>query len=250
MDCGSITSTDFTTRWNTSNGCNASTSALGRKTCQEIAGETTEWNDLEPHFLEAIGGLRLPLYVVVEKILGPEEPLPNDWPVAGTTGYDFLNFVGGVFVDPRGLDEVVKTYSRFVNERVNFREMAYQCKSLILRVAMASEVQLLANRINRISERHQRSRDFTFNELRTAEREIVACFPVYRTYIRKNSVSEQDRQFIGRAVAQAKSRNPARDPAIFDFIRDVLLMQAPPELDEAGRQERDLEQYVLGPAAT
>ncbi|MGO8752009.1 MAG: malto-oligosyltrehalose synthase [Thermoguttaceae bacterium] len=214
--------------------------ALGRAACREIAGEAVEWSDLEPRFLEATRGLRLPLYVVVEKILGPEEPLPKDWQVAGTTGYDFLNFVGGLFVDPAGLDELLKAYSRFVNERANFREVAYQGKSLILRVSMASELQLLAGRINRISERHRRSRDFTFNELRTALREILACFPVYRTYIHQDGVSEQDRRFICRAVAQAKYRSPARNPAVFDFIRDVLLLQAPPGLDEAGYQERDL----------
>ena len=178
--------------------------------------------------------------VVVEKILGPEEPLPEHWPVAGTTGYDFLNHVNGLFVDAAGLSELGKVYSRFLDQKLDFREVAYQSKLLILRATMASEVHLLAHRLNRISRRHRRSRDFTLNALRGALREILACFPVYRTYIHEGHVSERDRQFVCRAVAQAKRRNPTLDAAVFDFIRDVLLLQLPPPLDEADRREREL----------
>ncbi len=99
---------------------------------------------------------------------------------------------------------------------------------------------MLAHRLNLISERHRRSRDFTLNTLRIALREILTCFPVYRTYIREGDVSDRDRQFIHRAAAQAKRRNPATDAAVFYFIRDVLLLESPPGLDEAGRSERAL----------
>jgi (1->4)-alpha-D-glucan 1-alpha-D-glucosylmutase len=181
---------------------------------------------------------RPPLFVVVEKILGPEEPLPKSWPVAGTTGYDFAICVGGLFIDPAGFAELQKIYDRYLNEAMIFREVSYQSKMLILRVAMSSDLQLLAHRLNRLSERHRHYRDFTMNELRTALREVIACFPVYRTYIRHGVVSEQDRQFICRAAAQAKRRNPARNPALFDFIRDMLLLETPQELDAAGILER------------
>lgn len=217
------------------------------KTEDSAPAETTEgipeWEELEPQLWQALERRRVassPLYVVVEKILGPEEPLPKDWPVAGTTGYDFLNLVGGLFVDRAGLEELVKIYSRFIDERPDFREVVYQAKQLILHVAMASDLHLLAHRLNRISERHRRSRDFTLNELRVALREVLACFPVYRTYIHAGQVSERDRQFVCRAVALAKRRNPARNAAVFDFIRDVLLLEKPPGLDEAGLRERDL----------
>ncbi|MBU4272186.1 MAG: malto-oligosyltrehalose synthase [Planctomycetes bacterium] len=183
---------------------------------------------------------RLPLYVLVEKILSPEEPLPETWPVAGTTGYDFLNMVNRVSVDRNGLHEMLKIYKRFTGQGTDFREVTYQAKLLILRVAMSSDLHLLANRLNRISERHRRTRDYTLNSLRLALREILTCFPEYRTYIRRRRVSERDRSVIHRAVAQAKRRNPARDSALFDFIRDVLLLEQPPGLNEAGRDERDL----------
>ncbi|MDZ7617197.1 MAG: malto-oligosyltrehalose synthase, partial [Patescibacteria group bacterium] len=179
-------------------------------------------------------------YVVVEKILGPEEPLPTDWPIAGTTGYDFLNSVSGLFVDPAGLGALLNIYRRFTGEPVAFQEVAYQCKLLILRVAMSSELHLLAHRLNRISERHRLCRDFTLNSLQRVLREILASFPVYRTYIGADAVSGRDREVIARAVARAKRRNPATDVAEFDFVRDVLLLEQPPRIDEATARQRAL----------
>ncbi len=183
---------------------------------------------------------KLPLYVIVEKILAAGETLPEQWLLAGTTGYDFLNSVGGLFLDPAGFAEVTKIYHHFIDQRPDFREVAEEAKLLIFHAAMSSELQLLAHRLNRISERHRRSRDFTLNTLRTALREILVCFPVYRTYVREGYVPARDRQVICRAAAQAKRRNPASNAAVFDFIRDLLLLEGPPDLDESGRHEREL----------
>lgn len=188
----------------------------------------------------ASAGSRPPLYVVVEKILSAEEPLPKEWPVAGTTGYDFLNDVNGLFVDPSGMAELLKIYDRFVRERADFRAMVFASKMLILRVSMASELMLLAHRLNRLTERHRWSRDFTLNSLRVALREILGNFPVYRTYISAGEVPDRDRQFVHRAVALAKRRNPAMDAGVFDFVRDVLFLKRPPDLDESGIRERAL----------
>jgi (1->4)-alpha-D-glucan 1-alpha-D-glucosylmutase len=204
------------------------------------------WSDIEPSFLAKVTEMtcgdraRLPLYVVVEKILSADEALPEHWLLAGATGYDFLNSVNGLFVDPSGLAELTDIYARFIDQRLDFREVAHRSKLTIFRTAMSSDLQLLAHRLNRISERHRRSRDFTLNTLRLALREILAFLPVYRTYIHEGYVSERDRQVVCRAVAQAKRRNPATNAAVFDFIRDVLLLERPPDLDEAGRREREL----------
>jgi (1->4)-alpha-D-glucan 1-alpha-D-glucosylmutase len=177
-----------------------------------------------------------PLYVVVEKILGAGETLPQ-WPVEGTTGYDFLAMLNGVFIDQRNERAMTDTYERFTRLRVPFREIAYRGKQLILRVSMASELNVLAHRLNRFSERHRHYRDFTLNSLIQAMREIIACFPVYRTYVndREPDVSERDRAFIGQAVREAKRRNPNRPGAVYDFVRDLLLKKADyiPETERA-----------------
>lgn len=211
----------------------------------EASTTTPTWEEVQADVLprleiEVPGIYKHPLNVVVEKILGPEEPLPADWPVAGTTGYDFMNLVNRLQVEPSGIALLQRIYQRFTNERASFRELAYRAKLLILRMTMASDLQLLVHRLNRISERHRRFRDFTPNTLRTALREILANFPVYRSYIRHGTVPEQGRQFVVRAVAKSKWRNPAMNPAVFDFIRDVLVLEQPPGLDEAGRLEREL----------
>ena len=188
------------------------------------------------------GVKRIPLYVVVEKILGPDEPLPTEWPVAGTTGYDFLNPVTGLFVDPRGWKELGKLYQRFTQEKADFNQVVGETKRLILRVAMASDLQLLARRLNRISEQQRFSRDFTLNSLRHALREILSLFPVYRTYAHAQGVTERDRRIIRHAVNLAKRTNPAMDAAVFDFVAGVLLFELPATLDEAIEFRR--EQFV------
>jgi (1->4)-alpha-D-glucan 1-alpha-D-glucosylmutase len=180
-----------------------------------------------------------PLYVVVEKILGPDEPLPESWATAGTTGYDFLKALGGLFIDPAGWPEMQRLYLRFLEETLDFDEVGYDGKQLILRFAMASELQMLSHRLNRISEHHRRSRDFTLNMLRHALREILATFPVYRTYVSTSGVSDRDRKFVQLAIARAKRRNPAVDSAVFDFIRGVLLLEKTESLSPQAIRERE-----------
>ena len=164
-----------------------------------------------------------PLYVIVEKILGRGEELPR-WPVAGTTGYDFLGMINGLFVDTRNEAALTSVYERFTRLRTRFRDAAYWGKELVLRVSMASELNVLAHGLNRFSERSRYSRDFTLNSLTHAVREIIACFPVYRTYVNaREPVSDRDRGYIDHAVSEAKRRNPRHPGVVFDFVRDLLL---------------------------
>ena len=184
-----------------------------------------------------------PLYLVVEKILGLDERLP-DWPVEGTTGYDFLVMLNGVFIDPRNERAMDDVYERFTRMRVPYREIAYRGKQLILRVSMASELNVLAHRLNRFSERSRHYRDFTLNSLSQAMREIIACFPVYRTYVneREPDVSDRDRAYVERAVREAKRRNPNRPAAVYNFVRDLLLKKA----DFIPDAERDEQMRFVG----
>ena len=182
----------------------------------------------------------LPFYVVVEKILGHDELLRRDWPVHGTTGYDFMNLLNGVFVETRNAQAFRELYTEFTNARVKFSGIVYESKRLILKAAMSSELHVLARRLARIAERHRYSRDFTLASLEHALTEVIACFPVYRSYIRRaqNSVSADDRLNINTAVSAAKRRNPAQDPSIFDFIGALLLLKDPKGTTANERAER------------
>lgn len=200
----------------------------------ELADDNAQYERSSPSASE------LPLYVVVEKILGPDEPIPHSWPVAGTTGYDFLQLANGLLIERDGFNEIVRIYERFIGEKVEFSEMMVRCKQQILRFSMSSELQMLAHQLNRISEHDRRSRDFTLNMLRLALRETLANFPVYRTYAGPAGVSERDVRFTNQAIARAKRRSLAADGAMFDFLRGILLLEFPADLNAEERRRREL----------
>jgi (1->4)-alpha-D-glucan 1-alpha-D-glucosylmutase len=169
---------------------------------------------------------RWPLYVVAEKILSPGEPLPADWAVDGTTGYDFLNGVNGVLVNAAAERELSRLYVDVTGPQLSFANLVNAKKKEIMLVALSSEINALSHELDRISEKNRRYRDFTLNSLTFALREVIACLPVYRTYIAGiGQVAEQDVAYIEAAVREAKRRNPRTAAAIFDFIGDTLLMR-------------------------
>jgi (1->4)-alpha-D-glucan 1-alpha-D-glucosylmutase len=178
------------------------------------------------------------LYVVVEKIQGGRERVPDAWAIAGNTGYRFANVVGGLFVKRESERAITDTYFRFINHRYDYRELVYQKKKLIMSAAMASEINVLARELNRISEMNRRTRDFTLNALRRALVEFVALFPVYRTYVDgwRPEVDQRDIQYIEWTIARAKERDPTTSVTIFDFLQEVLLRRYPEQLDPRERE--------------
>jgi (1->4)-alpha-D-glucan 1-alpha-D-glucosylmutase len=180
------------------------------------------------------------MWVVVEKILALDERLREDWVVHGTTGYDYLNAVNRLFVNGPGERPLLKLYAKFTGTSVNFKELMNECKKLILDVSMSGELVVLARRLDRISEQHRRTRDFTLSSLQDALAEVIAGFPVYRSYIRPDSdrVSDDDRRHIVAAIRAAKRRNPSVDPTIYDFIGSVLLLEDPEGISENERFQR------------
>ncbi|HEX5692708.1 MAG TPA: malto-oligosyltrehalose synthase [Roseiflexaceae bacterium] len=181
-----------------------------------------------------------PLYVVVEKILGRGERLPKDWAVSGTTGYEFLNSLNGIFVDTSAEKRFTELYTSYIGERQRFDDLVYNAKKQIMRTALASELNVLAYQLNHISEHNRYYRDFTLNSLHNALREVIACFPVYRTYVvaEHDHVDERDRAVIETAIATAQRRNPADDPSIYEFVRDILLLRYPETLDPEAREHQ------------
>ena len=177
-----------------------------------------------------------PVYTVVEKILAAHEYLPEDWPVHGTTGYDFALVAGGLFVDPDAEPALDQTYRRFTGRNADFDAVLYERKRLTIQAQLSSDLTVLANLLDRIAQLNRRTRDFTLNGLRDALIEVVACFPVYRTYIRPGQVSDSDVKYVEWAVAQAKKRRAAADPDILDFIRDLLLQRRNGELAPLDRR--------------
>jgi (1->4)-alpha-D-glucan 1-alpha-D-glucosylmutase len=178
------------------------------------------------------------IYLVVEKILSGDEQLRTDWPIHGTSGYDFMNDAVGVLVDASAERAITSAFHKFIGHSLHFGHLVYAKKLLVMRLSLANDVSVLGMMFDRISEENRWYRDYTLDTLTLAVRETIACFPVYRTYLAPaRPVSDADRVVIERAVAAAKRRNPAVEESAFNFLRDILLFRFPENLDDAARAE-------------
>jgi len=164
-------------------------------------------------------------YLIAEKILIGEERLRKDWPIDGTTGYEFANLANGLFVDERAGDKMARVYKSFAGNLPAFGDLVYSCKKLIPKIGLASELNVLANLLSRIALANRHTCDFTLNSLRSALAEIIASFPVYRTYASSVEISAAGRQYVEQAITAGRKRSNAADLTVFDFIRRVLLIE-------------------------
>jgi (1->4)-alpha-D-glucan 1-alpha-D-glucosylmutase len=176
-------------------------------------------------------------FVVAEKILAAGEPLVEAWPVDGTCGYELLNEINGLFVDGGQVEAFTALYGAITGEDLSFAQVAYEKKVLILNASLASELHMLTHQLDELAQKRRASRDVTFNTLRDALREVIACFPVYRSYIGEQGPRDLDRRHVETAVRRAALRNPLMSFRVLRFIRDLLL-EPPPAGAEEDRAER------------
>lgn len=192
-------------------------------------------------------------YVVVEKILGPGERVPDGWPVAGTTGYDFLSSANAVFVNPRGVEFLDRSYADFTRSSTHFAEIVRQGKDLVIHELFEGELAKLSRTLGAIAAADRHACDIRTRELREALAQVTACMPVYRSYTRGETVSPVDRAYVEQALAEARRRTAdvLAGDAAFAFVRRVLLLEqlpARPELRAAWVAfVRDWQQFS-GPA--
>lgn len=198
--------------------------------CGESAKEPVAPNGIELEVRNALRGYDWarsegPLYTVVEKILEPREALPHEWPVRGTSGYDFLHLVNQVFIQPQNEKRFNELYAQITGHSSDPDEIIYRSKLQVMHSSLSSEVYVLTNLLHRLSNRDRRARDFTESILEAVIRETIACFPVYRTYIDdRGQYTDRDIAFIAQAVWRAKYRNPEIDGSAFDFLQNTLLL--------------------------
>ena len=175
-------------------------------------------------------------YVVVEKILEHGEELPPSFRCAGTTGYDFLDTANAVFVDPAGLGALTGFYHQYTGLAAPYEDVVYERKKQAIEQLFSGEMRALGSHLAALAVADRNARDFAPSELAAALLEVTACMPVYRTYVREGTISDEDRGYIDHAVDEARRRARNVDPRLFDFIDDVLLL-SPPEYI-AGEREK------------
>jgi (1->4)-alpha-D-glucan 1-alpha-D-glucosylmutase len=173
-------------------------------------------------------------YVVVEKILQPGERLPTSWPIEGTSGYDFLNLVHGLFVDPQGLEPLSDLYVDFTECSTDLDAELADRKAVLLSTELGSDLERLTDLFVQSCEKRLEYRDFTRPELRGALEAVALSFPVYRTYVSERAgASEQDVGYIEEAVSAGRERRRDLDPEIFGFLQNILLMRYSDEFASA-----------------
>lgn len=181
-----------------------------------------------------------PIYIVAEKIVANYEYLSSNWPIHGTTGYEFANIVNGVFIDAAAEKQLTHCYAHFIGHNQDFEELVYAARKYVMTTALASELNVLANQLSKIADANSKTRDYTLYGVRNALSEVVACFPVYRTYINSQTVSKEDTQYINWAIEHAKQRSRAADKTVFEFVRHILLQQ-----HKSGVAAKDLLKFVM-----
>lgn len=196
----------------------------------EIPEGPTAPNGIEVEVRDAMRGYdwsasQGPLYVVVEKILEARESLPREWPVRGTSGYDFVYYGSQIFVRSQNRQRFTDFYSKLTGMTSDPETIIYRSKLNVMRSSLSSETYVLTNLLSRLAWANRKARDFTEDLLETAIRETIACFPVYRTYIDdRGQYTERDRAFIRQAIERAKQRNREMDTSVFDFLENTLLL--------------------------
>jgi (1->4)-alpha-D-glucan 1-alpha-D-glucosylmutase len=169
-------------------------------------------------------------YLLVEKILAPHERLRENWNVDGTTGYEFANLITGLLIDASGEGPMTTLYSSFTGCNEGFEDIVRHCKLQIMENELASELSVLARAAGRIARSNPHTADFTDNILQRGLREVIACFPVYRTYVDQDGAEQDDRRDIDWAFARARRHKPDIDVGAFDFLQQLMsgdLVQSP-----------------------
>lgn len=202
-----------------------------------LADPTEYLCKLQDRLGEIAGAWRdgLPFYVVVEKILSIDERLPQTWPVNGTTGYEFLNSVNGLFVNAGGRHELDQIYHRFTGQPREFEDIVYEMKSLVLERFFSVELRRFSEELLELAVNDRHASDITQKELAGALEQMTICLPVYRTYIRSREVLPRDRDILEWTFREMIRRDPNIPRRTIDFLRRVFLPD--PDQDFSGEDE-------------
>jgi (1->4)-alpha-D-glucan 1-alpha-D-glucosylmutase len=234
-----------------------------RRAMHEFIGSLWEQRKLTGLRIDHIDGLREPKaylewltrtfrgpkdtkpYLLVEKILAPHEELPADWAVAGTTGYEYLNKLNGVFVDPDGHRRLDEVYAEFTGRTDPFRTVVYQKKRYVADWLFQAELELMTRSLAELAAKVREARDLTAHQLGDVLAEISSSLTVYRTYTTESPITDGDRSYIEEAVALARSYRPELDDACYAFVERVLLLDLPEAvLDEATEFVKSWQQFT------
>jgi (1->4)-alpha-D-glucan 1-alpha-D-glucosylmutase len=193
---------------------------------------------LQQRLTEMQGALASVPYVVVEKILAGREQLPGDWPTAGTTGYEYLDHLNGVFVEEEGFKQLKAIYSQFIGKKMKFDDVVFESKKRVMNSLLRVEVRSLARQLAELAATDRYARNISRLELMEGLTEVTACMPVYRTYIRTLDAPVEAKATIEQALKAAQEKRPHLGRPCIDFLRDVLTLSSPGHIRPEQHEER------------
>jgi (1->4)-alpha-D-glucan 1-alpha-D-glucosylmutase len=176
------------------------------------------------NYLKKLRELTEDIYIVVEKILAFAEEVPAFWPVQGTTGYEFINHLNAIFCRRRNERQFTRLYGDFIGRRIAYEDLVSEKKRLIMGKHMAGDIDNLAHLMKEVSSRDRFGSEITLYALKRALVEVMAHFPVYRTYISREDFRERDSEYIKTAVERAVQSNPGLVNEL-RFIEHFLLLE-------------------------
>ncbi|MBD2343974.1 malto-oligosyltrehalose synthase [Anabaena subtropica] len=176
------------------------------------------------------------VYITVEKILEITEDLPENWEIQGTSGYDFLNYVNGVFCQSDNHESFDQIYHQFIGKPVDYPSLVNEKKHLILEKNLAGDVDNLASLLKNISSKYRYGNDFTLNGLKRAIAAVLTLFPIYRTYITPDGIGDSDKACIQKVINTAKKQVPLLQHEM-NFIEKVMLLEFDDALTQTEREQ-------------
>lgn len=176
-------------------------------------------------------------YIVVEKILSGDEFLPGDWPVHGTTGYDFAREVNNLFIDAAGLQKLDEHYKSMIQQSIQFSDVVYEKKKLVIEELFSGETETLSNRLYTLASKDRYARDLGWQDIHQTLVEITACLPVYRTYTHSFEISPIDKRYLELAFTEARRRQPVLEDSALEFLGRVFFLDFPEQFNQQQKQE-------------
>ncbi|MGV0026830.1 malto-oligosyltrehalose synthase [Phormidesmis priestleyi] len=176
------------------------------------------------------------VYITIEKILELKETLPDNWDIQGTSGYDFMNYVNGVFCKQDNQEALTKIYANIVGSEFDYSQLVREKKRFILEKDLRGDLANLSHLLKNISNRYRYSNDFTIYGLEAAIAEILILFPIYRTYVNHEGIREVDRDYIQDVIQGTRTNLPLLVHEL-NFIEKLLLLDYDNSLTPAEKEQ-------------
>lgn len=186
-------------------------------------------------------------YITVEKILGEGEDISPDWPVSGTTGYEFIAAISDALVDGDKLSKLREAYATATGTSPDMHKELRSAKLLMADNNFAGEVATLVKLAESIHEELQGASPLSSGSIAASLRDLLVAFPVYRTYGTAGGMPPEGRQMLEKVMGDIRRNQPAADLTALPFLARILNGDVAAPLSDKASIFRTRFQQLTGP---